>query len=149
VGCVALFACVHGLERARDGSHSDSAATGGKEGSMPGVAFHARLARGALVCVFLLGLGSLASAQVGEQKEAADFSMSGVVKAVDPVKSTITLEGANEEGGVLEVDPKAELRNQEQAVKLGDVKVGWRVAVDGDLRAGKKVVTYLEVVETP
>jgi hypothetical protein len=113
------------------------------------IRFHVRLARGLLVCAFLLGLGSLASAQVGEQKEAADFSMSGVVKAVDAAKSTITLEGANGEGGTLDVDPKAELQNQDKKIGLGDLKVGWQVAVDGDLRAGKQIVTYLEVVETP
>jgi len=29
------------------------------------------------------------------------------------------------------------------------VKTGWRVVVNGDLRGGKRLVTYLEVVDTP
>ena len=65
------------------------------------------------------------------------------------MSQTITLEGAGGEGGVLEVDPKALLENGAQQIGLRDVKVGWRVAVDGDVRAGKWVVTYLEVVTTP
>jgi len=96
-----------------------------------------------------LALASTAGAQVGEQEEAADFAMTGVVKAVDAAKGTITLEAANREGGVLDVDPKAMLENGDQKIALGDVKKGWRVVVNGDLRGGKKVVTYLEVVDTP
>jgi hypothetical protein len=113
------------------------------------VPFRVRLVRGALASVFLFGIASAALAQEGEEKEGADFSMSGLVKAVDAAGSKITLEGANQEGGVLDVDPKAMLENGDQKIKLADVKVGWRVAVNGDLRGGKKVVTYLEVVETP
>ena len=90
-----------------------------------------------------------ALAQVGEPKEAADFALTGAVRAVDPAKHTLTLEGANREGGVLDVDPKATLENGDRKIGLADVKVGWRVVVNGDVRAGKQVVTYLEVVDTP
>ena len=90
-----------------------------------------------------------ALAQVGEPKEAADFALTGAVKAVDAAKRTLTLEAANREGGVLDVDPKAMLENGDQKIGLADVKKGWRVVVNGDLRGGKQVVTYLEVVDTP
>ena len=102
-----------------------------------------------LATALALLVGGAAVAQVGEPKEAADFAMTGVVKAVDAAKRTLTLEAANREGGVLEVDPKAMLENGDQKLGLADVKVGWRVVVNGDVRAGKKVVTYLEVVDTP
>ena len=101
------------------------------------------------VLLAALALAGPARAQVGEQEEAADFAMTGVVTAVDAAKGTLTLEAANREGGVLDVDPKAMLENGDQKIGLGDVKKGWRVVVNGDLRGGKKVVTYLEVVETP
>jgi hypothetical protein len=103
----------------------------------------------ALALAVSLLLGSAALAQVGETREGADFAMTGAVKAVDAAKHTLTLEGANLEGGVLEVDPKATLENGDRKIGLGDLKPGWRVVVNGDLRSGKKVVTYLEVVDTP
>ena len=108
-----------------------------------------RSARGAALGLGLaLLFGAVAAAQVGETKEAADFAMTGAVKAVDAAKRTLVLDAANQEGGALEVDPKALLENGDQKIGLADVKVGWRVAVNGDVRAGKRVVTYLEVVET-
>jgi len=116
-----------------------------------------RLALLALVTLFALASPSLA--QVGEQEEAADFSMTGTVKAVDPAKSMISLRGANQEGGTFEVDPKARLKNEHETIQLKDVKPGWQVVVNGDVRGdvvvkgdvrgGRKVVTYLEVVDTP
>jgi hypothetical protein len=99
------------------------------------------------LAVALAVVAGAAVAQVGEQKEAADFAMTGAVKAVDAAKRTFTLEAANHEGGVLDVDPKAVLENGDQKIGLADLEVGWRVVVNGDVRAGKKVVTYLEVVE--
>jgi hypothetical protein len=103
----------------------------------------------ALLSVAALSLALPAFAQGGEETESADFAMTGVVKAVDAAKRTLTLEAANAEGGTLDVDAKATLENGDQRIALGDVKVGWRVVVNGDLRGGKRVVTYLEVVDTP
>jgi hypothetical protein len=105
------------------------------------------LVRMTFALLAILALASTGLAQVGEEKETADFAMTGDVKAVDAAKGTVTLEGANREGGTLGVDPKAEMRNGDHPIALGDLKVGWRVAVNGDIRDGKKVVTYLEVVE--
>ena len=101
----------------------------------------------ALALVAALALAAPVLAQVGEQKEAADFAMTGSVKAVDAAKGTITIDAPNREGGVLDVDPKAMLQNDDREIKLIDVKPGWRVVVNGDLRGGKRVVTYLEVVD--
>jgi len=107
--------------------------------------------RAALALAFAVALlqGPAALAQVGEAKEGADFAMTGAVEAVDAAKHTLTLAGANREGGVLDVDPKATLENGDRKIGLGDLKPGWRVVVNGDVRSGRKVVTYLEVVDTP
>jgi hypothetical protein len=107
------------------------------------------MVRFALVLAAALALAGAAVAQVGEQKEAADFAMTGVVQSVDAAKNTLTIEAPNREGGVLDVDPKAMLENGDQKIGLGDVKKGWSVVVNGDVRGGKRVVTYLEVVDTP
>ena len=109
---------------------------------------HGTARRAALAFGVSLLLAGAALAQVGETKEGADFAMTGAVQAVDPAKHTVTLEGANREGGVLDVDPKALLENGDRKIGLADLKVGWRVVVNGDVRSGKKVVTYLEVVDT-
>ena len=97
---------------------------------------------------FALLFAAVAAAQVGEPKEAADFAITGEVKAVDVAKRTLVLDAANQEGGSFDVDPKALLENDDRPIGLADVKVGWRVVANGDVRAGKRVVTYLEVVET-
>ena len=101
----------------------------------------------ALALVAALLVAAPVLAQVGEQEEAASFAMTGAVKAVDAAKRTITIDAPNREGGVLDVDPKAMLQNDARAIGLADVKPGWRVVVNGDLRGGKRVVTYLEVVD--
>lgn len=113
------------------------------------VRFRSLPLRVVIACALLLALQPLAFAQTGEDKEAADFAMTGTVASVDAAKGTITLKGAEGEGGTLAVDPKAVLKNEDATIALGDVKAGWQVTVNGDLRDGKKVVTYLEVVDTP
>lgn len=107
-----------------------------------------RLFACSLAAVLLLA-GSAALAQTGEQKEAADFAVSGVVQSVDAAKRSITIQGPNQDGGTYDVDPQAVLEKGDATIGLGDVKTGWNVTVNGDLRGAKKVVTYLSVEETP
>ena len=107
------------------------------------------LLRRFLLAFVALAFAAPALAQVGEPKEGADFAMTGNVAAVDAAKRTLTLDAPNREGGVLDVDPKAKLSNGDASIALGDVKPGWRVVVNGDVRKGKRVVTYLEVVDAP
>ena len=95
-----------------------------------------------------LALAGTARAQVGEPKEGADFAVSGKVTAVDAAKSSITIQGPNQDGGTYDVDPKAMMKNGDKTIGLADVEVGWHVSANGDLRRAKKVVTYLEVNET-
>ena len=103
----------------------------------------------ALVLLASLALTAPILAQVGEEEEAASFAMTGTVKAVDAAKHTIAIDAPNREGGVLDVDPKAELLNGDRKIGLADLKIGWRVVLNGDLRGNRRVVTDLEVVDTP
>jgi hypothetical protein len=103
----------------------------------------------AVVLVASFALAGPIHAQVGEQEEAASFGLTGTVRAVDAAKHTLEIDAPNREGGVLAVDPKAEILNGIQSIGLGDLKPGWRVVVNGDLRGEERVVTYVEVVDTP
>jgi hypothetical protein len=103
----------------------------------------------ALLLLAFLVLAGPVHAQVGEEEEAASFAMTGTVKAVDAAKHTIEIDAPNRGGGVLDVDPKAEIQNGDQQIALGDVKAGWRVVLNGDLRGENRVVTYVELVDAP
>jgi len=105
--------------------------------------------RVAVALLAALALAAPVLAQVGEQEEMASFALSGSVRAVDTAKHTLTIDAPNDEGGVLAVDPKAELLNGDRTIGLAEVKTGWRVVVNGDLRGDRRVVTYLEVVDAP
>lgn len=107
-----------------------------------------RLLACSLATALLLLAGS-ALAQTGEQKEAADFAVSGVVQSVDAAARSITIQGPNQDGGTYDVDPKAVLKNGDATIGLAEVKTGWQVSVNGDLRGAKQVVTYLSVDDTP
>jgi len=85
---------------------------------------------------------------VGEDKESASFTFGGPVTSVDTAKNTITIGG--ETGGTFEVDPNATLLSGAKKLKLGDIKPGWDVEGNGDLRGAtnpRKVITYLEEVD--
>lgn len=103
----------------------------------------------AFVLAASMALVAPALAQTGEQKEAADFAITGKVTAVDAVERTITIQGPNDDGGSYDVDAKALIENGDRTIALRDVKAGWGVTANGDLRDGKKVVTYLETDDTP
>src|SRR5262245_13168085 len=100
------------------------------------------------LAVLVFSLAAPAFAQVGEKQEAADFTVGGPVISVDVAKRTITIGGAT--GGTFEVDPNATLRSGSKKLTLGDLKPGWNVQGNGDLRGAtnpKKVITYLEEVD--
>ena len=102
----------------------------------------------ALTILLAFGLAASAFAQEGGKKEVASFTFGGPVTAVDTVKNTITIGG--DTGGTFEVDPNATLLIGSKKLKLGDIKPGWYVDGNGDLRGAmnpKKVVTYLEEVD--
>ena len=85
-----------------------------------------------------------------EQKEAANFALTGAIVSVDVAGKTITVKGANDDGGLYVVNDDTTIMNGDKKIALGDLKKGWRVVLNGDsgLGGGKKVVTYMEVVDT-
>ncbi|MGH7288548.1 MAG: hypothetical protein ACREI8_11080 [Myxococcota bacterium] len=102
----------------------------------------------ALIALLALCLAAPAFAQEGENKEVASFTFGGPVVSVDVAKNTITIGSST--GGTFEVDPNATLLSGAKKLKLGDIKVGWDVEGNGDLRGAmnpKKVITYLEEVD--
>jgi hypothetical protein len=107
-----------------------------------------RLALSALLALAGLALVTPALAQEGESTEIANFTFGGPVTAVDAAKRTITIGG--DTGGTFEVDPAATLLSGAKKLTLADIKVGWYVDGNGDLRGAtkaKKVITYLEEVD--
>ena len=95
-----------------------------------------------------LCLAGAALAQVGEQTGAGSFTVGGPVTSVDAAKRIITIGGAT--GGTFEVDPNATVMSGGKKLKLGDIKPGWYVDGNGELRGAsspKKVITYLEEVD--
>jgi len=102
----------------------------------------------AFAVVLAASLAAPALAQVGENQGNAGFTFGGPVTSVDPAKNTITIGGST--GGTFDVDPNATLLSGAKKLKLGDIKPGWYVDGNGELRGAtnpKKVVTYLEEVD--
>ena len=95
----------------------------------------------------LFALPQVGAAQTRE-KEAVGFVLTAQIEAIDTAGKTLTLKGANGEGGVYSVNEKTTIMSGDKKIALGDLKKGWRVAVNGDKLGGKNVATYMEVVET-
>jgi hypothetical protein len=107
-----------------------------------------RLALAAMLALAGLAFVTPTLAQEGESTETANFTFGGPVTAVDAAKRTITIGG--DTGGTFEVDPAATLLSGAKKLALADIKVGWYVDGNGDLRGAtnpKKVITYLEEVD--
>jgi hypothetical protein len=106
-----------------------------------------RMLRAACVAVALLALAPLAVAQT-RTDEAVSFVLTAQIDSIDAKAKTLTLKGANGEGGVYVVDDKTTIMNGNKKIAFADLKKGWRLAVNGDKSSGKNVATYMEVVET-
>jgi len=110
-------------------------------------AMNTRIVRAALAATLLGAVAPHAGAQT-RQKEAVNFVLTAQIESIDAKAKTLTLKGANGEGGVYEVDDQTTIMNGNKKIALGDLKKGWRLAVNGDKSSGKNVATYMEVVET-
>lgn len=82
------------------------------------------------------------------QSETPKITLTGEVTAVDAKAGTISVQGANGEKGVFLVDDKSTtIMSGSQKVALSALAKGDWLAIDGDMKDGKKVATYIEVVE--
>jgi hypothetical protein len=100
-----------------------------------------------LAVLFVSVPAHVGSAQTRE-KEAVSFVLTAQIESIDERAKSLTLKGANGEGGVYVVNDKTTIMSGNKKIALGDLKKGWRVAVNGDSVGGKNVATYMEVVET-
>src|SRR5258708_880699 len=90
-----------------------------------------RLLRAACVAVALLAFAPRAGAQT-RTDEAVDFVLTAQIESIDAAAKTLTLKGANGEGGVYVVNDKTTIMNGKKKIAFGDLKKGWRLAVNGD-----------------
>ena len=107
----------------------------------------------ATACAALVGL--LLAAPGGAQvrpKETVNFAVTGQITAIDAKEMTLTVKGPNDDGGKYYVNDKTTFMDaHSKTIAFKDVKTGWRVVLNGDndIEKGKKVATYVEVVDQP
>ena len=106
-----------------------------------------RLARWLVVGGVALAFAAGAQAQV-KKKEDVDWALTGKIVSVDLAGKLLNLQEAGD-GPVqsVAVDDKTTIMKGDAKIGLSDLKKGWHVAVDGDDREGRKVATYIEVVD--
>lgn len=100
----------------------------------------------AVLAGLTLFVATTASAQE-IKKEAMDRSASGEIVAIDAAARSITLKGANDDGGVFYLNDETTIMSGDKKLGFGDLKKGQWVALDSDDHEGREVVTYLEVVD--
>jgi hypothetical protein len=82
--------------------------------------------------------------------QAVNFAVTGKITAIDTAKKTISVKGANDDGGTYDVTSDTSIMLEKKKLALGDLKVGWHVVLNGDsgLSGKTKRATYIEVVDT-
>ena len=95
----------------------------------------------------LLVLAAASPAQPREQ-QSTNAAVTGEVTAIDTAAKTLTVKGANHDGGVYVTNSTTTIMNGDKAIGLGALKKGWHVAVTSDNKDGKNVAQYITVVDT-
>jgi hypothetical protein len=93
-----------------------------------------------------IALAAAASAQVIKD-EAVDTADTGKIVAVDAAAKTFMLEGAEGERGVYQVNADTTIMGGDKELALSDLRAGMHVVVDVDRREGRKIATYVEIVD--
>jgi hypothetical protein len=101
-----------------------------------------------LVASLLLAFVSVAGAQP-RVEEKANLAVTGDIKAIDVAARKITIESTNDDGITYGVEDVATIMKGSQKLALGDLKVGWNVAVNGHELRGDRTLTYIKVVKAP
>ena len=86
----------------------------------------------------------------GGHAQSVNFAVTGKITAVDTAKKTISVKGANDDGGTYDVTSDTSIMLEKKKLTLGDLKVGWHVVLNGDsgLTGKTRRATYIEVVDT-
>ncbi len=82
------------------------------------------------------------------QQQSTNSAVTGEITAIDNAAKTLTVKGANKDGGVYLTNSYTTIMNGDKSVGLGDLKKGWHVAVTFDQESGKNVAQYISVVDT-
>jgi exosome complex RNA-binding protein Rrp42 (RNase PH superfamily) len=102
-----------------------------------------------LILLLLVAFAAISQGQVIED-ETIDTAMTGEVTAIDAAAKTLTVKGANDEGGVFYVNDKTTiLDNSNKPIAFSRLKVGDHVVVDTDTHDGKQVATDIGIVDEP
>jgi Cu/Ag efflux protein CusF len=83
------------------------------------------------------------------EKEKVNIAVTGDITALDAAARKITVKSTNDEGVVYEVDAAATILSGNETLPLGDLKVGWNVAMNGHSHQDERLITYIKVVKSP
>ena len=83
-----------------------------------------------------------------EQSTDVGGQVTGEIMAIDSAAKTLTVKGANKDGGTYVTNAYTTIMNGDKAIGLTDLKKGWHVAVTSDQKSGKNVAQYITVVDT-
>jgi hypothetical protein len=83
-----------------------------------------------------------------EQSTDVGGQVTGEITAIDSAAKTLTVKGANKDGGVYLTNSYTTIMNGDKNISLSDLKKGWHVAVTSDQKSGKNVAQYITVVDT-
>jgi hypothetical protein len=105
----------------------------------------------AFAAILALGVASLAHAQK-DTTHPYTGAVTGKITALDAAAKTLTVKGANDDGGVFAVNADTQVMNDAKAIKFGDLKKGWSVVVNWDyasVESKSKVAKLIEVTDAP
>ncbi len=83
-----------------------------------------------------------------EQSTDVGGQVTGEIVAIDNTAKTLSMKGANNDGGTYVTNRYTTIMNGDKTISLSDLKKGWHVAVTSDKEDEKKVAQYITVVDT-
>ena len=105
----------------------------------------------AFVAVFAFGAAQLAHAQT-DTTHPYTGAVTGVITAIDATAKTLTVKGANDDGGTFSVTADTGVMNDAKKIAFDALKKGWSVVVNWDyasVDSKSKVAKLIEVTDTP
>jgi hypothetical protein len=114
-----------------------------------------QVTRTAAPSLALLGIVLLALAGAGPAgaqarvEEKVNVAVTGDIVAIDAAARSLTVKSTHDEGVVYAVAESATILKGADPLALGDLKVGWNVALNGHDDGTRKLVTYIKVVKAP
>ena len=101
-------------------------------------------------CSLMLLLAATRIQAQPRQEQSTDVGgqVTGEIMAIDTAAKTLTVKGANNDGGTYVTNAYTTIMNGDKTIGLGDLKKGWHVAVTSDRKDGKNLAQYVTVVDT-